>query len=200
MSASVNGRLTVAAPQTTVRDRYAAGEIAAYYESGFWQPSSFYGLVDLQARARPDKTFVVDSTTSLSYAEFRERALRLAVGLRQRGIEAGDRVAVQLPNFTEFPLLAVALSRLSAITVPIMPIYRDDEVKYVLQHSGAVAAVTCQTFRGFDHLAMFARVMPECADLRLLLAARATAELDSGVATPLTELMAEGDEQALEVE
>ena len=184
----------------TVHDRYTDDEIASYYAAGFWQPTSFTGLVKEQAAARPDQTFVFDSSTALSYAQFREKALRLAVGLRRAGLGAGDRIAVQLPNWTEFPVVAAAASRIGVIVVPIMPIYRADEVAYVLQHSGAVAAITCEEFRGFGHLAMFAGLRGSCPELRSLYVARASENLDPAVATALTELFAEGDLAELDAE
>ncbi len=112
------------APLKTVRDRYSEERIAAFYAAGYWQPTSFNSLVAEQAVRRGDQVFVFDSTTSLTYAGFRDQALRLAVGLRRERVRPGDRVAVQLPNWTEFPVIAAALSRIGAILVPIMPIYR----------------------------------------------------------------------------
>src|SRR6266568_1428631 len=135
------------APIKTVRDRYSGERIAGFYAAGYWQPASFNALVAEQAARRGDQVFVFDSTTSLTYAGFRDKALRLAVGLRREGLRPGDRVAVQLPNWTEFPVIAAALSRIGAILVPIMPIYREDEVAYVLRHSGAVAAGTWRPWR-----------------------------------------------------
>jgi len=183
-----------------VHDRYSDEEIASYYEQGFWQPTSFNALVAEQVRERPDAPFVFDSTTSLSYREFGEQALRLAIGLKRAGVRRGDRVAVQLPNWTEFPVAAAALSRIGAILVPIMPIYRGDEVGYVLQHSGAVLAVTCGEFRGFDHAAMFATLRSQAPDVREVYVARAEAGLDPSVGKPLGELVADGDLADLESE
>ena len=181
----------------TVHDRYTDPEIASYYDAGFWQSTSFNALVAERVAERPDSTFVFDTTTTLTYAEFGERALRLAVGLKRAGLAAGDRIAVQLPNWTEFPLVAAAASRIGVILVPIMPIYRDDEVGYVLQHSGAVAVVTCGEFRGFDHLAMMNELRPSCPDVRAVFVARADAGLDPSLGTSLDSLIADGDLAAL---
>jgi cyclohexanecarboxylate-CoA ligase len=178
-------------PVTTIHDRYTAEEIAANYASGAWQPSSFFDLVARQAQAHPDRRFVFDGTTSLSYGEFHERVVRLAGGLAGLGVGRGDRVAAQLPNWTEFPVVAAAVSRLGAIVVPIMPIYRQDEVGYVLEHSGAVAAITCGTFRGFDHQAMFQTLAAASDQLRTVVVARAGGELDGALA--LESLYATGD-------
>ncbi|WP_460756628.1 AMP-binding protein [Nocardiopsis oceani] len=185
---------------TTSRDRYTEAEAKAYADAGFWKPESFYQLALRQAAERPDQTFVFDNAKSLTYAQFRERVLRTAVGLRRAGIKPGDRVAVQLPNWSEFPVLAVALSRIQAVLVPIMPIYRRDEVGYVLKHSGATAAVTSQSFRGFDHLAMFQELAPDCPDLRFLVVARPTNDPAPGAAFTLESLEAAGDLDSLEEE
>jgi cyclohexanecarboxylate-CoA ligase len=106
-------------------------------------------------------------------------------------------VAVQLPNWTEFVVLAAALSRIGAVLVPIMPIYRADEVAYVLRHSGAVAAVTCEEFHGFGHLAMLSRLAPQCPELRHLFVARAAGR--DGIAS-LDDLAADGDLARLDAE
>src|SRR5215469_2890316 len=145
----------------------------------------------------PLKT-VRDRYSEEQIAEFRDKAVRLAVGLKRRGVRSGDRVAVQLPNWTEFPVIAAALSRIGAILVPIMPIYREDEVAYVLRHSGAVAAVTCHEFRGFGHLEMFQKVRYEAPDLRAVYVARPPAGADAPEAPALDSLMAGGDLAALE--
>jgi len=184
----------------TVHDRYSDEEIAAYYKAGFWQDTSFSALVAEQAAARGDQEFVFDGTTSLTYAEFRERALRFAVGLKNAGIAKGDRVAVQLPNWTEFPVLAAALSRIGAIIVPIMPIYRGDEVAFVLERSGAVAAVTADEFRGFGHLAMFKELAAKAPALRSIYVARPQGDLSGDGVHALDSLLAQGDLEALETE
>lgn len=183
-----------------VHDRYTDEEISSYYEAGFWQPTSFNALVAEQVSQRPDSTFVFDTTTAYTYREFGERALRLAAGLHRSGVRRGERVAVQLPNWTEFVLLSAAVSRIGAILVPIMPIYRDDEVGYVLQHSGASVAITCGEVRGFDHAAMFAELRSECPELRAVHVARAGSELNPDVGTPLDDLVVDGDTSDLDAE
>ena len=190
----------MAEPLKGVRDRYSDAEIAHYYEQGYWQTTSFNSLLAEQASARGDSDYVIDRFTSLTYRQFVESALRLAVGLRRYGIDRGDRVAAQLPNWTEFPMLAAALSRIGAILVPIMPIYRDDEVAYVLQHSGAKAVVTCGEFRGFDHFAMMSRLRAECPALASIIVTRPGPGCDHADAPAFVDLMATGEPEALELE
>jgi acyl-coenzyme A synthetase/AMP-(fatty) acid ligase len=188
------------APSKTVHDRYSDAEIASFYEAGFWQESSFNALLAERAAEQPSDVYVFDSTTSLTYSEFHDRALRLAVGLKRHGLEKGDRLAVQLPNWTEFPVLTAAASRLGVIVVPIMPIYRDDEVGYVIEHSGASAIVTCQEFRGFGHLAMMNELRPGLPAVREIFVARSDDTLASADGTPFDDLIVEGSPSELEVE
>jgi cyclohexanecarboxylate-CoA ligase len=188
------------APTTTVHDRYTQDQIESYYAAGLWQSKSFYGLLSEHAEARGDRRFCFDSTTSYTYGEYRDQVLRLAVGLKRQGIQPGDRVAVQLPNWAEFPVIAAALSRIRAIIVPIMPIYRGDEVGYVLQHSGAVAAFTCEDMKGFNHLEMFQELRAGAPAVRFLVAVRPSGAVDKEVGFAYQDLLAEGSLQELDAE
>ncbi|HVV08329.1 MAG TPA: AMP-binding protein [Amycolatopsis sp.] len=115
----------------------------------------------------------------------RERGERLAAGLAGIGVAKGDRVAVELPNWTEFLPTAVALGRLGAVLVPIMPIYRTDEVGYVMCHSGAEVAITCEEFKGFRYADMFAALRESLPELVSLVAVRAA---DAGRAVRFEDL------------
>lgn len=172
-------------------DRYSAEEIKAFYDAGYWTDQTLIDLVDDWARERPESIFVTDSTTALTFAELRDRAYRTAAGLARTGIKAGDRIVVQLPNWTDFVTAVVAAARCRAIVVPIMPIYRHDEVGYILQHSGARAAITCERFGGFDFAAMYRDIRQDCPALGAVYLARA-AEPDSD-ALPMSSLVAAGD-------
>lgn len=139
----------------TVSDRYSADEVQTHYDSGCWSTETLGDLIAGQARSWGDKTFITDGDVSYTYAELRDASVRLAVGLRERGLRAGDRVAVQLPNWSEFAVVAAAVAALGAVMVPIMPIYRRDEVGHVLDDAGVSAVVTASTFKGFDFLEMY---------------------------------------------
>jgi acyl-CoA synthetase (AMP-forming)/AMP-acid ligase II len=180
----------------TVHDRYSSADIASFYESGFWREEGLYDLVEARAAERPGKVFVFDSTTALTYGELRDQALRLAVGLRRLGVGKGDRVAVQLPNWSEFCLVAVALARAGAILVPIMPIYREEEVSYFLRHAGVKVAITCEEFKNFRYLDMFASIRPDCPELEALVSVRSESTVSESTVEgvlPLADLLPEVD-------
>jgi acyl-coenzyme A synthetase/AMP-(fatty) acid ligase len=185
----------MAKPDVSVSDRYSDEEVRAYYDAGFWRRDTLFDNLAEQAEVRPDKVLLFDSTQSYSYVELRDQGLRLAVGLRRLGVQPGDRVAVQIPNWAEFGLLTVALNRAGAIVVPIMPIYRAEEVGYVLSHSEATVAITCEEFKGFRYLDMFTELRATAPELQQLVAVRATGPTE-GV-TLLEDLVVEGDPEDL---
>jgi acyl-CoA synthetase (AMP-forming)/AMP-acid ligase II len=168
-------------PFATVTDRYTGEQIERFYSSGVWRETTLLAEVEIQARQRPDKVFLTDSTTSLTFAQLRDAALRLAAGLERTGISAGDRVAVQLPNWTEFAVISVALSRLGAIMVPIMPIYRHDDVRFILAAAGAKAVFTAGEFRQFDHARMFLDLASSGTPLRTVIVVRGDPVPDGAV-------------------
>ncbi|MHA6758281.1 AMP-binding protein [Streptacidiphilus sp. PAMC 29251] len=165
-------------PTYTMHDTPAVGDpdrarAADYLAAGHWQDKPLTAYLDEAAQTTPERLYVTDGVRSLTYAEFRGEAYRLAAGLRRLGVRPGDRVAVQLPNWAEFAVAYLALARIGAVLVPIMPIYRRNEVQFVLDNSGAVLAITSGVFRGFDHQAMYAELREVCPALRQVVVVRA---------------------------
>jgi long-chain acyl-CoA synthetase len=102
-------------------------------------------LADLAAAAAarlPEHPSLAFEGRSLSSTELAERTARLAAGLQEWGVRAGDRVAVVLPNLPELLLLYGALWRSGAAATPALPALTPTEVRHVLDDSGAVALVT----------------------------------------------------------
>jgi acyl-CoA synthetase (AMP-forming)/AMP-acid ligase II len=164
-----------ATPALTAEGRYGPESVRRFREQGWWRDGSAAALLDHWADATPTRRFVSDGIVELDYATVRRRARGLGVALLRRGVEAGDRVAVQLPNWAEFVVSYLAIARIGAVMVPIMTVYRHTEVGHVLRDSGAVAAITTGDFRGFEHAAMFRTLQQECPALRTLVIARAAA-------------------------
>lgn len=147
-------------------------DVARYYADGHWQDEVLVDVVRRWADGDPGRVFVTDHTHTLTYGDLLDRAIRVAAGLKDLGVDAGDRVAVQLPNWAEFAVTAVALSRLGAVIVPIMSIFRADEVRYIVGHSGAVALVGPETFNRFDHAGMYREVRAAVPTLRTVVLVR----------------------------
>src|SRR5882757_8643220 len=149
-------------------DRYSQRQIDDYYGAGLWSTETFHDLLARHAEANPDKVFATDGTRSLTFRQLFDGAQRLAVGLRRQGWRAGDSAAVQLPSWVEFVHVLAALSRLGVIAVPIMPIYRREEVGYVLSNAGIRGVFTPASFKKFDYLDMYLGLRQEQPDLEIV--------------------------------
>ena len=166
----------------TVTDRYSSEQIERYYATGVWREATLFDELEAQAAIRPDKVFITDGTAAYTFGQLRAAALRLAASLARLGIGTGDRVVIQLPNWTEFAVISVALARLGAIMVPVMPIYRSNDVRFLLEAAGAKVAFTPGMFRGFDHARMFGDLAAAGTGLQMVIAVRADPVPDGALA------------------
>lgn len=104
---------------------------------GRWRDRRLVEYAQDVVRSRPDRPAVVDEAGSLTYAELWEMARRVAGWLAKRGVRAGTAVSVQLPNWWEFQVINLAVEILGGVLNPLLPIYRDRELRHVLN--------TCET-------------------------------------------------------
>ena len=106
----------------TITDRYTAEQIDRFYAEGLWKRETLWQEIERQVEIRPDKPFIIDDSTQLTFRQTKSLAGSLVAGLTSIGIGPGDRVAVQIPNWVEFAPIVIAISRVGAIAVPIQPI------------------------------------------------------------------------------
>jgi 2,3-dihydroxybenzoate-AMP ligase len=133
---------------------------AAYRAAGYWRDRTLGECLRGWAARHPERTALVAGDRRWSYQEVDQAADRLAAGLRRRGISAGDRVVVHLPNIPELILVCFALFRLGAMPVMALPGHRLAEIAYLYELSGAVGYVTVDTHAGFDHRELARRLTP----------------------------------------
>jgi len=156
-------------------DHYSRQEIDDYYGAGVWSTDTFHDLLVRCVEDNPDKVFATDGTRSLTFRQLFDSAQRLAVGLHRQGWRAGDTAALQLPSWVEFVQVLTALSRLGVIAVPIMPIYRREEVGYVASNAEIRGVFTPATFKKFNYLDMYLGLRQEHPDLQIVVARPDTA-------------------------
>src|SRR6202171_5787510 len=156
----------------SVAARYDDEKVRSFYDSGVWRPEVHSDLLDAWCLRQPQKVAVSDGTSELTYAELRGQSYRLGAALRRMGVEAGDRVVVQLPNWCEFAVTYAALARIGAVMVALMTVYRHDEIAYIAELTAAKGIVTTGLFRNFDHLGMVRNILPQCPSLELVIVAR----------------------------
>ena len=144
-------------------------------EAGFWSDRLLTDYLDEAVRKSPDRVAIVDRNsmtgqrTRLTYAELDERVERIAHGLTALGIGPRDVVSFQLPNWWEFTALHLACLRIGAVTNPLMPIFRERELSFMLGLTESKIFIVPRSFRGFDHAALGRRLKSEIPTLRHVL-------------------------------
>jgi cyclohexanecarboxylate-CoA ligase len=116
---------------------------------------TMWSLLDWRATATPDAPVLIDADDRcVSFGELRRRAELAAAGFFELGVGEGTPVSWQLPTRIESIVVSMALSRLGALQNPIIPIYREREVRFALEQTGAEMFVVPGAWRGFDYAAM----------------------------------------------
>ena len=142
-------------PATRLEAHYGDRVVRCFVE----RPPSLYGLLADAAARHPAGTALVCGDERLSWQALLEVTARLAAGLAQRGVVAGDRVAMLIGNRTEFVTTLFAAAQLGAIAVPLSTREQTPGLAYMLNDCSAVALV---------HDAELAERLPLAADVPAL--------------------------------
>ena len=139
---------------------------------GYWHDRTINDYLEACLDACPDKVALtairLDTRDErrFTYLELAALADRVAVGLSRLGVGRNDVVAMQLPNWWQFSLLYLACSRIGAVVNPLMPIFRERELSFMLRHGEAKLLIVPKTFRNFDHEAMARALQPTLTSLK----------------------------------
>src|ERR1700688_1143975 len=92
----------------------------------------------------PYKTAIIDSSCGrrITYSEYGELVENTALGLVAAGVKPGEVIAIYLPNCWEFCAVYHAATMAGAIPTLLNPSYREREVRYQLENSGAAMLIT----------------------------------------------------------
>ncbi len=114
------------------------------------EPLTIYGLLRRSADRNPSKEYfadvVDDSYRVLTYGDIYQRVRSLSCGLKQLGLQTGDRLAMMIPNGSLWATIDFACAQLGVIDVPIHTTYAFQYVSYTIQHSGAETLIIQDTF------------------------------------------------------
>jgi cyclohexanecarboxylate-CoA ligase len=142
--------------------------------AGFWPERMLTDYLDANLQRSPDATAIIshvsasDQIITLSFAELANYAARIAGNLRALGIGPGDVVSFQLPNWWQFAAIHLACVRIGAISNPLMPIFRERELRFMLGFAESKALIAPKTFRGFDHATLALKLHAELPQLEHL--------------------------------
>jgi acyl-coenzyme A synthetase/AMP-(fatty) acid ligase len=134
--------------------------------AGFWQNRLITEYLDAAVQRHPDNEVIVDRWARLTFGQLAAQAQRRALGRRERGRGPEDIVVLQLPNWHQFAVCHIALTRIGAITSNVPHIFRHREMSYILGFTEAKAVVIPATFRNFDYWAMIRELRPQLPNLK----------------------------------
>jgi cyclohexanecarboxylate-CoA ligase len=169
----------------------------AMIEAGLWYDRTLLDHLDAVLESEPDKEALVafrsdgGRETRVSYRDLDRLTSRLARGLREHGIGRGDVVSFQLPNWWEFFALHIACLKAGAVSNPLMVIFRERELRFMLKLAESKIFIVPRLFRGFDYASMAEGLRIDLPALRHVFV------VDGEGPSAFSELIAKGDGRAL---
>ena len=151
---------------------YKKEDVEKYEKFRWWPGLTLGDLLDKAADIYPDKEAFVDEHSRFTYAQARDKTNRLAVGLLGLGIQPQDRVLVQVPNWNEFLFAYFAVQKIGAIAVLLIDRYRQYEIGYLVQLTGATAWIVAEKYKKTDYLPIVEDVLKERPQLKNVILAR----------------------------
>lgn len=144
-------------------------------------PSTIDQLVRFRARHDADTPMVIDPTSRLSYRELDSTTRELAAVFVDAGVGKGSRVGLIMPNGTRWVQIAVALTRIGAVLVPLSTLLQAAELVAQLRVAAVQFLVSVEEFRGHRYLDDL-KAVPE-SEIPALQQVWSTDQLDSAPAS-----------------
>lgn len=145
---------------------FPADRAAEYRRAGYWTGRPLDSLLTDAAKNWPQRTAIIDASSSYSFGELSLVADRVATGLRRSGINPGDRVLLQLPNTCQFAVTLFGVLRAGAVPVLCLPGHRSAELGHFADVSGAVGLIIPERVRNFDYREMATKLTADHPALR----------------------------------
>lgn len=137
-----------------------ANRRTAMIKSGAWNDMIITDYLDQAVACRGDTPAVISYRVTqnrrhaFSYNELNRMVRRMAAGLAALGVGKGEVVSCQLPNWWEMTALHLACVRIGAVLNPLMPIFREHELRFMLGFAQSRVLIVPQSYRGFDYASM----------------------------------------------
>ncbi|PWA07061.1 cyclohexanecarboxylate-CoA ligase [Pueribacillus theae] len=143
-----------------------AERIEEMERKGLWFNETMIDHLNQSVDKFSGKEAVYDGRTRLTYRELANQVKLCAAGLAALGIEKNTVVSLQLPNWVEFLVFHYAATLLGAVTNPLVPIYREKEISYMVDLAESKVYVAPKKFRNFDYEEMIYRLKPNLPSLQ----------------------------------
>src|ERR1700739_4572712 len=116
------------------------------------RPSTIDGLLRNQAARHGDKLAVIDPATRITYADLDATTGDIAAGFVAAGVGKGTRVGLIMPNGARWVQIALAITRIGAVLVPLSTLLTARELIAQLRVASVQFLVSVDEFRGHRYL------------------------------------------------
>ncbi|WP_346839454.1 AMP-binding protein [Microbulbifer sp. SAOS-129_SWC] len=120
-----------------------------------------------------DVAIYLEHEPAITFGSIADQARRLITGLQKLGLEQGDVISFQLPNWREAVILDIAASAMGLVVNPVIPIYRDRELRFILKDARTKLIFIPERVRSLEFPSMIARLKAELPDLQHIVTVRA---------------------------
>jgi fatty-acyl-CoA synthase len=103
----------------------------------------------------------VHQGTKWTFRDLKEKAVRVAAGLRALGATKRDRIGIWAPNLAEWTLVQFATAEIGVILVNVNPAYRLSELEYVLKAVGIKMLIAPESYKTSEYANMMETLAPE---------------------------------------
>jgi len=138
--------------------RFERGETDARREAGEWMGKTLADFARERLAQDPEAIAIIGEKQQYSFRQLHDDAAALARGLLGLGLQPGDTVSLQLPNWVETATIDLACAMGGFVINPIIPIYRHHELSFILQDCQARAIFIPESFRNVDFPQMLSEV------------------------------------------
>jgi 2,3-dihydroxybenzoate-AMP ligase/mycobactin salicyl-AMP ligase len=152
--------------------KHKARDARQYSRNKWWLGLTLGDILDRTADVFPNKEALVDDRVRLTYSELRNKVDHTALGLMNLGIEKGDTVLLQLPNWVEYVYSYFALQKIGGIPVVLISGYRQLEVSHLALLTEARAWIVPDRYRKIDYVSFFGEVRQKNPQLRQIISVR----------------------------
>jgi acyl-CoA synthetase (AMP-forming)/AMP-acid ligase II len=152
--------------------------IERWASPGLWAQKTLHGAFDECVAEAPDRVALITKDRRFTFREFKEASDALAAGLIGIGVQPGDIVSVQLPNWPEMCFLQIALSRIGAVIQPLHMVFREREMNSLLNFCDTNHAVVPESFGDFGYADVMREIRGQLPCLRSLIIARGSEKGD----------------------
>lgn len=141
---------------------------------GSWRDIHLLHFFDEAVEQVPDHIAIVDCREGeperqITYRELDASSRRIAANFVRLGVQPGEVVSFQIPNWWEFVAIHLACLRCGATSNPLMPIFRQRELSFMLAYAQSRLVIVPKLFRGFDHAALLHSLRPKLPQLEHLI-------------------------------